>query len=93
MDHAYLTDRSSGGCSDVLLTDVWRAEAFATTAALSLVEKSTRAEEAMNVTLPSKKASSPGRSDHELTLCTRAGVGGVAASTESRARPVRSTTS
>ena len=34
MDHACLTDRSSGGCSDVRLTDVRRAEAFATTARL-----------------------------------------------------------
>ena len=65
---------------------------MARTTALSLAEYSTRAEEAMNVTLPSKKASSPGRSDRVLTLCTRAGGDGVAAATESRARAVRSTT-
>ena len=45
----------------------------------------------MNEKLPSKKASSPGRSDRECTCCTRAGGGGVAASTESRARVDRST--
>ena len=45
----------------------------------------------MNETLPSKKGSSPGRSDRECTCCTRAGGGGVAASTASRARVDRST--
>ena len=46
----------------------------------------------MNETLPSKKGSSPGRSDRECTCCTRAGGGGVAASTESRAWADQSTT-
>ena len=92
MDHACPTDRSSGGCSDVLLTDVRSAEAFDTAAALRLAEDSTRAKEAMKVTLPSKMGSSPGRSDRELMLCTRAGGGGVAAATESRAQAVRLTT-
>ena len=54
------------------LTDVRRAEALATAAVRSLAENSTRAEGARNETLPSMKASFPGRSDRECTCCTRA---------------------
>ena len=65
---------------------------MATIAVNGLAGHSTRAEEAMNETLPSKTASSPGRSDRECTCCTRAGGGGVAAAMESRARADRPTT-
>ena len=75
-DHARLTDRSSGGLNDVLLTDIKRAEALAITAVPNVGANFTRGKEAVNWTLPSKKASSRGRIDRELALCRRVeGVG------------------
>ena len=85
-DHACRTDRSSGDWKDERLTDVRRAEAFSTTAVRSSAENPSRAAEAMYETLPSKKASSPSRSDREWTCCTRVGEGAVATATESPAR-------
>ena len=67
-----------------LPTDARRAEALATTSAPNSVENSSRGEEAINWTLPSKKAASPGRSDRKLTPFSRAGGGVVAAATGSR---------
>ena len=75
VEHARITDRSSGGCSDIFLTDARRAEALATTASPNSVENSSCGEEAINWMLPFKKAASPGRSDRELTPCSRAGGG------------------
>ena len=79
-DHALRTERSSGGGSDVFLTDARRAEAFATTAAPNVAANSSLGEEAVNYTLPWKKVASPGRSDRELTpsSCDR-GEGAVVA--------------
>ena len=76
-DHAFCTDKSSARCSDVFLTDARRmtdarrAEAVATTFVSNSVEKSTLGEEAINATLPFKKASSPGRFDRDATPCWR----------------------
>ena len=72
-DRTLLTERSSAGCSDAFLTDARRAETFATTAAPNSVENSYLGEEAINWMLPSKKTTSPSRSDRELTPCSRAG--------------------
>ena len=61
---------------------------MAATSAPNSAENSTRGEETMNWTLPSKRTASPGRCDPVLTPGSRAGGGGVAAATESRARSV-----
>ena len=66
-------------------------KALATTAASISVENSSCGEKAINWTLPSKKAASPGRSDRDLTPCSRSWGGGVAAATESRVRSAPST--
>ena len=67
-------------CHDAGLSDVRRAEAVSTTAVANAGESSTLGADAMHATLPSKRASSPGRGRWDATPCGRVeGEGAVIA--------------